>query len=157
MNKSNSNPKADTIDYYSIVSRIRPRRSPSIYHKEYHYYWTDFPMPPVYTIFNTTFHKVTPLSHCVDCSRYGQLHYWARAGSIYSPVLVVVYFSPPNRIIDIRFFFFAGRIVDTSENGMTNLISPEEESFRICLSGFLKEFLSETFYFDDKVFLVAKC
>ena len=152
MKMSNSNPKADTIDYYSIVAGIRPGRSPSIYHKEHRYYWGEFPCPPVYKIHSTSFYKVTPLPHCVDCSRYGQLHYWARVGSVFSPVLVVVYFSPPNRIIDIRFFFFAGRIVDTSENGMTNVLSPDDESFRICLSGFLKEFLSETFYFDDKVF-----
>ena len=149
MSKSNSTSGSEAIDYYSIVSRIRPRRSPSIFHKEYQYYWSAFPQAPVYTIFNTTFHKITPLSHCVDSLKYGQIHHWIRVGSIFCPALLVTYFSPPNCIVDVRFYFFAGRIVDKSETGSAKILAPDEELFCICLSGFLKNHLSENFYFDD--------
>jgi hypothetical protein len=74
MKMSNSNPKADTIDYYAMVAGIRPGRSPSIFHREYKYYWGEFPQALDYSIYNTTFHKVTPLAHTVDCRKYGQLH-----------------------------------------------------------------------------------
>jgi len=143
MKMSNSNPKADTIDYYSIVSGIRPGRSPSIFHKEYKYYWTDFPMPPVFKIYNTTFNKVTPLPHCVDCSRYGQLHYWARVGSIYSPVLVVVYFEQPGKIERLRIYFYGGLWVENPLTFKMDKVNvPDLELFRYALAGFLKDFLN---------------
>ena len=150
MNKSNSNSKADAVNYYSIISGIRPGRSPSIFHKEHRYYWGEFPDPPVYTIYNTTFNKVTPLAHTVDCRKYGQLHYWARIGDRYSPALIVFEFIPPENIFKIKYYFFRGLSVsDPGTSEVVSVKSPDNELVRYCIAGFSKEFLSKKYSFSD--------
>ena len=147
---SNSNTKADTIDYYSIVAGIRPGRSPSIYHREHPYYWTDFPNPPVFKIYNTTFHKVMPLAHSVDCRDLGQLHYWARIGDRYSPALIVFEVIPPENIFKIKYYFFRGLLVsDPGAGKVVSVKSPDNELVQYCIAGFSKEFLSKKYSFSD--------
>ncbi len=147
MKMSNSIRKADTIDYYSIVAGIRPGRSPSIYHREHPYYWTDFPNPPVFKIYNTTFHKVMPLAHSVDCRDLGQLHYWARSGRVSCPSLVVISFSPPNEIKKIRYFFYEGLEISNADGPFVRVTAPDMELFSYCLAGFLQEHLSNNYTF----------
>ena len=113
------------VDYYSFIKKISPGRSPSIYHKEYQYYWSAFPQAPVYTIFNTTFYKITPLPHCVDCSEYGQIHYWARVGSVYCPTLVVISFSPHYEVKKIRYFFYEGLEISNADGPFVRVTAPD--------------------------------
>lgn len=148
---SNSNPKADTIDYYSIVAGIRPGRSPSIYHKEYKYYWVEFPCPPVYKIHSTSFYKVTPLPHCVDCSRYGQLHYWARTGTLYCPTLVVVSFTPPFEVKKIRYYFYNGLVISHPDGSFGSVSAPDNELFKYCLLGFFANYLAAKYDFSSLI------
>lgn len=148
MNKSNSNSKSDTIDYYSIVSKIRPRRSPSIFHREYKYYWVEFPQTPVYSIYNTTFYKVTPMANMVDCTKYGQVHYWVRVGSIYSPALVVFHFSETQVIMKIRYYFFGGMWVEVlKRKSMIEIENPDEELFDYVLAGFIIDYMRPRYSF----------
>lgn len=148
MNKSNSNSKVDTIDYYSIVSLNRPRRSPSIFHKEYKHYWCEFPQAPVYSIYNTKFYKLTPLPHTVDCSQFGQIHFWVRVGSINSPALVVFHFSKSNVVKEIRYYFYGGLCVEGKENkSMIEIVNPDKELFLYALSGFMLDYLSRFYFF----------
>ncbi len=143
-------PKETSLDYYVLVRRIIPSRAPSIFHQEYKYYWGEFPCPPVYTIYNTTFHKVTPLSHTVDCRKYGQLHYWARIGDRYSPALIVFEFIPPENIFKIKYYFFRGLSVsDPGTSEVVSVKSPDNELVRYCIAGFSKEFLSKKYSFSD--------
>ena len=143
MNKSSSNSKVDTIDYYSIVSKIRPRRSPPIFHKEYKHYWGEFPQALVYSIYNTKFYKLTPLPHTVDCTQYGQIHYWARVGSIFSPALVVFHFSEAKVIMKIRYYFFGGMWVEVlKRKSMIEIVNPDKELFLYALSGFMLDYIS---------------
>ena len=150
MKMSNSNPKADTIDYYSIVAGIRPGRSPSIYHKEYKYYWVEFPCPPVYKSHSTSFYKFTPLPHCVDCSRYGQVHYWARLGSVFCPALVVFHLTTEDVVRQIRYYFYGGLWVENKESKpMIEIANPDLEIIHYSLSGFMNYFLSRNYSFNQ--------
>lgn len=150
MTNSKSTSEPDDIDYYSIVSSVRPGRSPSIYHKEHRYYWSEFPQAPVYSIYNSTFHKVTPQAHTVDCRKYGQLHYWARIGDIYSPTLIVYEFTPSCSISKIKYFFLGGiSVSDPSTGKMVTIEYPDKELFQYCLAGFSKEYLSKSYSFTE--------
>jgi hypothetical protein len=151
MNKSNSNSKSDTIDYYAMVAGIRPGRSPSIFHKEYQYYWTDFPVPPVYTIFNTTFHKITPLPHCVDCTRFGQIHFWVRTGTPYCPTLVVISFTPPFVVKKVRYYFYNGLEISLTNGSFRRVTAPDKELFNYCLSGFFTNYLAAKYDFSSMI------
>ena len=150
MKMSNSIRKVDTIDYYSIVSGISHGRSPSIYHNEHRYYWGEFPYPPVYKIHSTSFYKVTPLPHCVDCSRDGQVHYWARVGSVFCTALVVFYLTTEDVVRQIRYYFYDGLWVENKESkSMIEIANPDLEIFHYSLSGFMHYFLSRNYSFNQ--------
>jgi hypothetical protein len=145
MKMSNSIRKVDTIDYYSIVSGKQPGRAPSIFHREYKYYWCEFPQAPVYSIYNTRFYTVPPLAHSVDCSTYGQIHFWARTGTLYCPTLVVVSFTPQNEIKELRYYFYNGLEISLPDGSFGKVAAPDKEEFDYCLSAFLKHYLSDKY------------
>lgn len=150
MKMSNSKAKTDAVDYYSIVSGIQPGRAPSIFHREYKYYWCEFPQAPVYSIYNTRFYKVTPLAHSVDCSTFGQIHYWARVGSVFCPALVVFHFTGAHAMKKIRYYFFSGMWVDDKESkSMIEIANPDQELFQYALSGFISGYLSKHYSFNQ--------
>jgi len=143
MNIPMQSKRGKVVDFYRLVKNIEPGRSPSIYHREYPYYWVDFPQPPAFAIYNTTFHKVTPLPHCVDCTKYGQVHYWARISSVYCPALVVLHFCEPNTIIRIKYYFYAGLHVEVhGGKSMEKVTAPDKEMFQYCLAGFIQDYIS---------------
>lgn len=147
---SNSNAKTDAVDFYSIVAGIRPGRSPIIYHKEHEFYWSEFPHPPVCKIYNTSFFKVTPLAHTVDCSKHGQIHYWTRVGSVFCPALVVFHFTTEDVVREIQYYFYGGLWVENKESkSMIKIANPDLEIFHYSLSGFIHYFLSRHYSFNQ--------
>jgi len=150
MNKPKSPPGSDAIDYYAIASGIRPGRLPSIYHIEHQYYWSEFPNQPAFKIYTATFHKVTPQAHTVDCRKYGQLHYWSRIGGRYRPALIIFEFIPPRSISKINYFYFRGLLVSDPSTGKEVAVeSPDNELFKYCLSGFLRDHISKSYSFAE--------
>lgn len=142
-------PKETSLDYYALVRRIRPSRAPSIFHQEYKYYWGEFPQPPVYSIYNTTFYNITPLAHTVDCRNCGQLHYWARVGRAFCPALVVFHFTEAKAVREIRCYFYGGLVIERSEwRSMAKVENPDLELFHYALAGFLQEYLSRFYQFN---------
>lgn len=146
ISRKNIKPTSE-VDYYSFIEKISPGRSPSIYHREHSYYWTDFPSPPIFSIYNTTFQKVTPQPNCVDCSRFGEIHFWARTGTPYCPTLVVISFSPHYEVKKIRYFFYKGLEISLPDGSFGRITAPDKELFDYCLSGFLKHYLSDKYSF----------
>jgi hypothetical protein len=104
----------------------------------------------VFTVYNTTFNKVIPFSHCVDCSQYGQVHFWARIGGTYSPALVVFHFTEAKAMKEIKYYFFGGLIIDHPEvSPMAKIKNPDLELFRYVLAGFLQDYLSRFYTFEQ--------
>lgn len=136
------------VDFYGLVKSIEPGRSPAIHNEEERYIFWQMPWSPVIRIYNTSFHKLTPRSDTMDCSKTGQVYFWARIDHRFCPALIVCIFQPPNTIEGVKIYRYNGlRIIDQFSDDMVMVTAPDRDLLAYCIPRFLQKHLSMRYLF----------